>query len=690
MLDFLTKPKERNENYWALLIESNWISSAVWQITDGKVEIVSASPATRWEEDLLGAVDSSLSACTQNLDENVKDPTKTVFGVPNLWVEDGNIKQEYLEKLKNICRDLSLIPSGFVILSEAISHFVKQEEEVPLSGIVVGFNDEIIDISIFELGKLMGVTNVARSISVEDDIHEGLSRLSQQFQNFPSRLILYNQKEQELEEIKNSLNNVDWEKVGEGKFIHTPRVEIFDPGKKIPAIALAGGSEMEAVSGIRFKGSEPDTIIGDHLGEEIENVEEPQGITAKDLGFSVVEDKDSEKAQAKIKLPKFSLQLPKLNFSNIIKSMPNFSLGKKPLVYGGLIILTLLLVGFAMWWVLPKATVILYVTPQKLEESVVLTAGDDIETENISVLVSGEKIKPTTGTKTVGDKAKGQVKVQNGTAFPINLSSGTILVSSSDLKFVTTQSASVSGALSPSDPGIATLDIEALNIGSEYNLPKDEIFKVDNYPKAEVDARSTDSFSGGSSREIQAVSSEDRNLLMDELKTELLEEAKNKLDDQVDSSKILVDSSLSEEITDENFSNKVGDEATNLKLSMELKFIGMVVTKSDLTIIARKNIEARIPSGFVLRDDQIIFDFGEADEEGQLKVRIVANLLPTVNVSEISKNIAGRYPNLAKDYLTSVPGFFRAEFRIKPHLFGKLGTLPHLSKNISVEVSSEQ
>ena len=77
----------------------------------------------------------------------------------------------------------------------------------------------------------MGVTNVARSISVEDDIHEGLSRLSQQFQNFPSRLILYNQKEQELEEIKNSLNNVDWEKVGEGKFIHTPRVEIFDPGK---------------------------------------------------------------------------------------------------------------------------------------------------------------------------------------------------------------------------------------------------------------------------------------------------------------------------------------------------------------------------------------------------------------------------------------------------------------------------
>ena len=192
------KTSEKIENFWALLIEPEWITSSIWQITDGKVEIVSTSPATRWENDLIEPIDASLSSCTQNLPEDIEDPTKTVFGVPNSWVEGGNIKPEYLEKLKKICDDLSLVPSGFVVLSEAISHFIKQEEEVPLSGIVVGISNEILDLSIFDTGKLIGTTSVMRSISVEEDMIEGISRLSGELENLPSRIILFNQKNKNL------------------------------------------------------------------------------------------------------------------------------------------------------------------------------------------------------------------------------------------------------------------------------------------------------------------------------------------------------------------------------------------------------------------------------------------------------------------------------------------------------------
>ena len=232
MLDFLQKPKTEKENFWALLIEPEWISSAIWQITDGKVEIVSTSPATRWEDDLTEAVDISLSACTQNFPDDAPDPTKTVFGVPNTWIEGGNIKEEYLTKLKKICQDLSLVPSGFVVLSEAISHYIKQDEGTTLSGIVVGISNETLDISIFNTGKLVATTSVLRSVSIEDDIMEGLSRLNEGLENFPSRIILFNQKEQELDEIKNNLNDTDWNKIGNSKFVHTPRIEIFDPSKK--------------------------------------------------------------------------------------------------------------------------------------------------------------------------------------------------------------------------------------------------------------------------------------------------------------------------------------------------------------------------------------------------------------------------------------------------------------------------
>jgi len=59
------------------------------------------------------------------------------------------------------------------------------------------------------------------------------------------------------------------------------------------------------------------------------------------------------------------------------------------------------------------------------------------------------------------------------------------------------------------------------------------------------------------------------------------------------------------------------------------------------------------------------------------------------NIKEVAKKIAGKYPNLAENYLSSIPGFVRAEFRIKPLLPGKLGTLPHVAGNMSIEFSKE-
>ena len=670
------------------------MTSAIWQIESGKVEIISSSPASRWETEsnLIEAIDASLSSCTQSLPDEVPDPTKTVFGVPNSWIDGGNIKEEYLEKLKKVCQDLSLVPSGFVVLSEAISHFIREVDEIPLSGIVVGISDENLDISIFNLGKLIGTTSVLRSVSVEEDVTEGLSRLSSSVENLPSRVILFNQKEQELESIKESLNNSDWNKIGNSKFMHTPKVEILDPNKKIMAVALAGGSEMGEVHGVVTQIQEPETETQtENLPEEeVKNVEEPNGITAEDLGFVVEEPKlISSKLPS---LTKFNFSMPSLPKipSNLKIPHINFSLGGKPLIMGGSLILAILAIGFVLWWFLPKATVSLYVTPKKLEENTTLIIGSDIKGEEISVNVGGEKTSSTTGTKTVGEKAKGSVKVQNGTAFPISLPPGTILLSSSELKFQTAKSASVSGALSPSSPGTTTIEVEAVGIGSEYNLAKDEVLKVGNYPKADVDATITDNFSGGSSRQISAVSEEDRKKIAKGLKDELLDEAKEKLSEKITSDQVLVEASLTDEVEEENYSNKVGDEATNLKLSLSLVVKGTVVSRGELLEISKKSLESKVPSGFVLRNDQITYDFKTSDEDNSFDVRISANLLPNIDPVEISKKIVGKYPNLAESFLESVPGFVRAEFRIKPLLPGKLGTLPHLSKNISVEISSSQ
>lgn len=699
MLDFLKKTEEIKENYWALLIEPEWISSAIWQITDGKVEVLHTSPATRWESDLIEPIDASLSSCTQNLPEDAPDPSKTVFGVPNSWIENGNIKEEYLVKLKKICEDLSLVPSGFVVLSEAISHFIKQEEETPLSGIVVGISNETLDISIFNSGKLVGTTSVLRSVSVEEDIVEGMSRLNTNEENLPSRIILFNQKEQELEEIKSLLNDADWKKM---KFIHTPKIEILEPSKKILAVALAGGSELGEVDGIVGKvvDSNTDTVteempleqVNKFASYEVNNFEEPSDVTAEDLGFTVnthtapvVQETIYVPQTFKLPtVPKLNFKMPKFNLSRF-----SFSFGNKSLIMISSLTLTILVVSFILWWFLPKADVTVYVSPKKIEENISLTVGNDIKGETIDVSVSGEKTKSTTGTKTVGEKAKGQVKIQNGTGESVNLKSGTILVSTGDLKFITTKSASVSAATSTTEPGFTIVDVEASSIGSEFNLSKDERFKVSNYPKADVEAISIDGFVGGSSRQISSVSEDDKKKILKELKDELIEDAKLKLKEKITEEMVLVEASFNTETNEEDYSNKVGDEATNLKLNLNLKISSTVVFRKELVGIAKKNLDGKLPTGFVLRDDQINYEFGSSSEDGVFDVKIIANLLPSIDTVEVAKKIAGRYPNIAEGYLRSVPGFVNAEIRMKPNLYGKLGTLPHISKNIDVVITSE-
>jgi len=704
MLDFLKKTEDKQENYWALLIEPEWITSAVWRVSDGKVEVISTSLATRWDADLIEPIDASLSSCTQNLPDDFADPSKTVFGVPGTWIEDGNIKEEYLEKLKKVCQDLQLVPSGFVVLSEAISHFIKQEESTPLSGIVVGVSNDTLDISIFDSGKLIGTTSVLRSVSVEEDMVEGVSRLSVAVTSLPPRLILFNQNEQELEDIKNLLNDADWDKIGNNKFMHVPRIEILEPSKKILAVSLAGGSELGDVTAVVVSKKEVDTQTEELSIEEVDNIEEPEGVTAEDLGFTVGPSTTPPVQEAVYETPSsHPLKMPQIpKLSSIVNGFPHFKkpnikmpkfnlfFGNRALIMVGSLIVTLFVVAIISWWVFPKATVTIYVSSKKLDENISIGVGSELKSQDLDVVVSGEKTKPTTGTKTVGEKAKGAIKVQNGTAFPINLPAGTFLVSSSDLKFVTLKSASVSGALTPSTPGVATIDVEAGSIGSEFNLKKDEIFKVANYPKAEVDGTSVDTFVGGSSRQISSVSEDDRKKIEKELKAELFEEAKQKLADKTSDDMIVVDSSLKEDVEEENFSNKVGDEATNLKLNLTLKVTSSTVSKKDLSEISKSSLSEKVPSGFVLRDDQLSYEFGMSEEEGKFDVKIMANLLPTIDPLNIAKQIAGKYPNIAEDYLGSIPGFVNAEIRMKPKLVGKLGTLPHLSKNIIVEITAER
>jgi hypothetical protein len=736
-----TKEDKSIEYYWALVIEPEWVQAGIWEIVENKAKIIAVSPSAAWasEEELTSACDTVLSAAVSSFPEDAKEPSKTVFGVSSTWVSEGQIKGEYLKTLKKVCADLSLTPVGFVVLPEVMAHLIKSEEGSPLSGVVLGVGSQNIELSIFKLGNLIGTANIARSVSVVDDVAEGLTRFADG-DNLPSRFLLYDGKEGELEETKQALLKANWSDYKKIKFLHTPKIEVVTPKRKVHAVSLAGASEIADVSSLETKGE-------GKKEEKVSSKTDPAATTERsarpeDIGFMVGQDisvqkhgtlADAVKKTTQVEEQKEQIQgeltenmqdkkkpqqpkgfksnfvldilrKMKLSVVSLLAKKPKIKMsGKRTLTLGGGLFLLLIIIGFISWWFLPKATVTIYVSPKKLDEEMTIfvdpgASGSNLAKgilpgDTIETTVSGERTTSTSGTKTIGEKAKGSVTIQNGTAQAIKLPAGTFLYSAADLKFELAAEASVSAALSPSSPGTDTVEVVAVGIGAEYNLAKDESFSVGNYPKAEVDAVTTSDLSGGSSRQISAVSEEDMDELEDDLIEELLEEAKDELIGKTSEDQYFIEGSMEMTVSTKSFSNKVGDEADNLKLSLTLEVTSLVVETLALSDFAKEVLKDKIPSGYVLREDQVDMRFEleeEEDEVYELFVYMEVNLLPEVKPDEIIEEIVGKNSSHAKDYLTSIAGFTRAEINLKPPLPGWLSTLPHVAKNIEVELAAER
>jgi hypothetical protein len=734
----------KQELFWSLIIEPGYVQSGIWRIWEESAQIMYSSGSMAWktDEELLNSVDGVLSSCIQKIPDEVEEPTKTVFGLVSSWVNGGEIKEEHLERIKNICKKLDLKPAGFVVIPESLAYLMKLRESSPTNAVFIGVYEEDIELSIFRLGNLSGNTVVARSVSMFDDVVEGLVRLARS-ENIPSRFILYNGKESDIEENRQSLINSDWEGLTDVKLLHPPKIEIITPKEKIIAVSLAGASEMADINSVDENYSEGKDYKNDlesplfepeeyETDEEIEKKENDRSassdeeMSAEEMGFvgdTVVQEKEEnidngdnfESAEIpsvvnedggskKQNLKKLSITgatnpLKLIKFKNPLA--PALKFFKKGIFLSGLMVFFVVFIaGFVWWWVYPKAEVTLFVSPKVLKEDFSIIASSDgdgqesVSFNEIKISLTSEKTKSATGTMTTGEKAKGEITLYR-TGGQVTLSSGATILGPGGLRFTLDEDAELASG-SASSPSTQKVAVTAEDIGAQYNLAGDTVFSVANYSTSDLEAKNENSFSGGSSREVSAVSKEDLEELFDNLLDELKNQAIKQLYENTSGSEILVEDSLVFTKETETYSRNVGDEATTVSLKLQLNFTAIVLNKDELIAMSRKMLEEKVPEGYILRDDQIQtdFDIEESDEENdeyEIKTIVSANLLPQTDSSEISKKITGKSLDAARKTLEEqVPSYVRSEFNFNVNLPGKLKTLPHLTKNIVITFSAER
>ena len=717
-------PKERTELsqeefYLGLVIGERKVQAGIWNFSKEGGESLAYGSVESWggenAEELIVAADTSIASSVAALPEiGGSQPTKVILGLPDSWVEGDGIKKDKLDVLQTVCKKLLLKPLGFVITPEAIAHLFKKREGGAPSVILVSLDETEITVSLIFQGKFLGSKVVGRSNSLAMDLEEGLLRFNFQGE-LPSRIIIVDGKD--LEEEKQSLISYPWVGPdGEKKlsFLQFPKVELAEENFEISAVILSGSWELS-----KKKLPEP------AKPEQGEKEAEP-AFPENDFGFVKGEDilaagvkpapEVSEEEVAVPEVPELPAKrvkrLARFDFLAIVKKIvfPFRRLLQLFLhkIFLALVILAVVFLagGLLAFKLAAKAEVRLFVHPQQIEKEFEFTVSsktDSVDREKmiipakeISVDVSGNKSAEVTGKKTVGDKAKGEVTIYNRTDQVKTLPKGTVLKGSAGLKFLLDEEVKVASKTAdlakygPVDKwGEANVKITAEDIGAQYNLAADSPLSFETFSSSVLMAKFSSAPSGGSSREIQAVSKEDRDNLQKALNKELEENAREQIKAKVSSPDHLLESSIGLKSKTDRFDKEVGDEDSLLNLEEKAVYSALFFKEDDLKLLVEKEISSARREGYQSEPVKEEKNVEEKDKDkGVYLVRVKQDYLPDVDTAKIARGIKGKKTDKAESWLGSQNQVAGVDIKIGPKPFSWLKFLPLNESRITIKVET--
>lgn len=728
-----SKKAEVLEYFFALNITSENLTATLWTIEGKQLKILEvASESYKSLEDITSVTDKLLDAV---LGIREIEPQKILFGVPSSWLQDENLKDEYLKVLRALVKELELTPMAYVENSRALVHFLEKQEGVPITAILIGFSVHHLTVTVARAGKIDGVKIISKGENLGLDIEKALLTFTS-VETLPSKILIYGEK---AADFKDQLLAYSW--MSKLSFLHFPKIEILQDDIEIKSVCLAGASEIkeDAVyvqqtiypAAQKANSLEETPVAVDVTSKEKEPAEVKQGLEKEDMGF-VVGDVEAQPEKIEEEIPMNETNLDNTDFgvdpdidseleSNIdynlnanssslpevstLTSGPVSSHKKKInfkiiMIIGG--IAGVLLIVLGAYLLLPKAQIKIFVEPKILETDAQVTADPKQKTvdENAKIIpgqlvdtqVSGTAKDQSSGKKQIGDPAKGTVVIYNKTNDSQNISKGATLATSNGRKFILGISVSIASQ-SASDNGItygkANATVTAAEVGAEGNLPSGTEMIVGNLPASQVSAKAEGNFSGGTSKEVTVVSDADQKRLLASLTSDLRKQAQRSLQDKQPNMKIL-EEALSEEIIKKSFNKNINDQASEFSLNLTVKYSGVAFEDKDLKLIVSKLVNTQVPDGFQLNleDTETQADVSKLDKDGKLifMARFKAKLLPKIDAESVKNKIKGKSLSDAINIIKSMDNVLGSEIKVSPALPSFLQRIPLLGNNIKIEV----
>jgi hypothetical protein len=280
-----------------------------------------------------------------------------------------------------------------------------------------------------------------------------------------------------------------------------------------------------------------------------------------------------------------------------------------------------------------------------------------IPARGLSISVEGRAETEPSGQTGIPDKsAAGIIELTNLTDQELLIPTGTLIRTAdpnSSIRFATSTASTL-----PGESGATTLiPIEALNPGSNSNLPASTLVIVEGDLAIQVTATNPEPTSGGSEKQSASPTSEDYESLRSELLASLWDSAQQEAILSLGGQDVILDTSPRKvTIVEEVFTPAKPEPARSLTLTLQVEYEILYLAWEDLTAMGNAALDAILPAGLSARPETLELQPTGMPvflEDGRAEWEVIFTRL-TFQSSQIQpaiSDVLGRSPDKARDIL---------------------------------------
>ena len=674
-LPFFSKNSAEDKTFFGLFLKEKEGIGLVLKNENAKIVLLEQekfSYTDGWEH-LAEDIDNLIVKLEQRTKTKLQE---TIFFVYSHFIDEKTkeIKKPFLQKIKDLVKNLNLKALGYIECYEAIIHYLGKKEELPLTAVILELDKSELSVFIYKRGKLVYAKTLAHTDNLIDDLLTCFTEIKGKFL-LPSRIILYNSKDLDNESTK--IITYRW---SEEFFVQLPRVEIVKEHELIQGLLDVFAEQFqhkEKQAEFSDKQS-PSEIMGFVIGGDVDLTE-----------------KDTPSRSVSSSFPKVSfvplLTNLKLIF-NKIKALI-FSLGKKWTISLGIILIILSL--FLHEYFFHKANLTVFLPAIEMQKDLLLNSGE-LSIQSVSNIVELKDSKNTTGKKDIGEAAKGTVTLHNFDDKEKTFSKGSVLDTAgikfnldSEIKVASASVITINGGL-VKQPGKAKASVTAQAIGPQGNLSGNKQFKIDDFSSTLYFAVNESQFSGGTKSEIKTTSKKDQ----EDLEKSILETAKKQKPETAkkeDTDKKFINTLTETSVVEAKFDKEIGEESDKLNIQAKVNTTKYFYREKDLIDYLVKLLKNDLEKGYNLENKQIAYTLKNAVKKNDnisLDLSIKAKALKEISKQEILKQVKGKSTESVNAILKEKFKVVGSEQDIEPDFPLLGGFFPLFDKNISIIFSS--